>query len=58
VLTAVLVAWLKYGRATLPARHLLMIPIYVLWKLPLYLSFSVRGPYTTWERAERSPSGF
>jgi cellulose synthase/poly-beta-1,6-N-acetylglucosamine synthase-like glycosyltransferase len=58
VLTAVFVAWVKYGRATLPARHLLMIPIYIFWKLPLYLSFSVRGPYTTWERAERSPSGF
>ncbi len=56
--TAVFSAWLKYGRQTLPARYLLMIPFYVVWKLPLYLSFVTRGPAHNWERAERSASGF
>jgi cellulose synthase/poly-beta-1,6-N-acetylglucosamine synthase-like glycosyltransferase len=58
VLVAVLSAWAKFGRATFPARYLVMIPLYVVWKIPLYLSFAFRGPYATWERAERSASGF
>jgi len=58
VLVAVLSAWARFGRATFPARYLVMIPLYVAWKIPLYLSFAFRGPYATWERAERSASGF
>jgi cellulose synthase/poly-beta-1,6-N-acetylglucosamine synthase-like glycosyltransferase len=58
VLFAVFSAWAKFGRATFPARYLVMIPLYVVWKIPLYLSFAFRGPYATWERAERSASGF
>jgi cellulose synthase/poly-beta-1,6-N-acetylglucosamine synthase-like glycosyltransferase len=58
VLVAVFGSWFKFGRTTFPARYLFMIPLYVAWKIPLYLSFALRGPYTTWERAERSPSGF
>jgi cellulose synthase/poly-beta-1,6-N-acetylglucosamine synthase-like glycosyltransferase len=58
VLAATLASWAKFGRKTFPARYLLMIPFYVAWKIPLYLSFAVRGPYATWERAERSASGF
>jgi hypothetical protein len=58
VVAAVGVAWFKFGRTTFPARYLFMIPFYVVWKIPLYWSFAVRGPYTTWERAERSTTGF
>jgi cellulose synthase/poly-beta-1,6-N-acetylglucosamine synthase-like glycosyltransferase len=58
VFAGIFAAWLRFGRTTFPARYLFMIPYYVVWKLPLYLSFAVRGPYTTWERAERSASGF
>jgi cellulose synthase/poly-beta-1,6-N-acetylglucosamine synthase-like glycosyltransferase len=58
VVAAVLAAWFKFGRATFPLRYLFMIPFYILWKIPLYWSFAFRGPYGTWERAERSASGF
>ncbi len=58
VAAAVSSAWLKYGRETLPARYLFLIPFYVAWKLPLYVSLLRRGPSHSWERAERSASGF
>src|SRR5262245_47213360 len=58
VITAVFAAWFKFGRTTFPARYLFMIPFYVVWKIPLYWSFAFRSPHGTWERAERSTSGF
>ena len=51
---AVLVAWLRFGRGLLPLRSLLAVPMYVAWKLPLYLSYLVRGRHDDWERAERT----
>jgi len=51
-------AWLKFGQEILPARHLLTVPLYVMWKLPLYLSFIARGAYPHWDRTERSSSAF
>jgi cellulose synthase/poly-beta-1,6-N-acetylglucosamine synthase-like glycosyltransferase len=54
VTSGVLVAWLAHGRDTLRARQLLSIPLYVLWKLPLYFSFLTRGRHATWDRTERS----
>jgi cellulose synthase/poly-beta-1,6-N-acetylglucosamine synthase-like glycosyltransferase len=50
---AVLTAWIVFGRATLPLRYVAVIPLYVLWKIPLYLSFFVRGKHKTWERTQR-----
>jgi cellulose synthase/poly-beta-1,6-N-acetylglucosamine synthase-like glycosyltransferase len=50
---AVLGAWIKFGRATLPLRYVVVIPLYVLWKIPLYLAFFLRGKHKTWERTER-----
>lgn len=52
----VLVAWYAYGRDTLRPRHLLSIPLYAAWKIPLYLAFLVRGRHRTWERTERQPN--
>lgn len=49
---AILLAWLRFGRDQLPAKTLLAIPLYVLWKIPLYLAFLVR-PQTKWVRTER-----
>jgi cellulose synthase/poly-beta-1,6-N-acetylglucosamine synthase-like glycosyltransferase len=56
IAAGVLVAWFAYGRDTLKARHLLAIPLYAVWKLPLYLSFLARGRHHTWERTERRPN--
>jgi cellulose synthase/poly-beta-1,6-N-acetylglucosamine synthase-like glycosyltransferase len=56
IAAGVMVAWLAYGRDTLKARHLLAIPLYAAWKVPLYLSFLARGRHHTWERTERQRS--
>lgn len=52
IMTAILCAWMRFGRAELPARTLLAIPFYVLWKIPLYFAFLVR-PQTEWVRTDR-----
>jgi cellulose synthase/poly-beta-1,6-N-acetylglucosamine synthase-like glycosyltransferase len=54
VVMSVLLAWAKFGRQTIALRHLFLVPFYMLWKVPLYLSFIARGRHTSWERAERS----
>ena len=45
-------AWLRFGRATLPARTLFRAPFYVLRKLPLYAGFIFR-PQRDWVRTQR-----
>lgn len=45
-------AWARFGRANLPVLTLLTVPLYILWKIPLYLAFLVR-PQTKWIRTER-----
>lgn len=52
--TAIVGAWLKFGRADLPLMALLGVPAYILWKVPLYLTFLIR-PQTKWIRTERDP---
>jgi cellulose synthase/poly-beta-1,6-N-acetylglucosamine synthase-like glycosyltransferase len=54
VVVAVAIAWLRFGRRTLPLRYLVFIPAYVLWKIPLYLAFFARRKQQKWERTERS----
>lgn len=50
---AVLGAWLRFGRSTLPAATLLRLPLYLAWKLPLTLRLvRGRGP-AGWVRTER-----
>lgn len=45
-------AWAKFGRANLPVLTLLAVPLYILWKIPLYFAFLVQ-PQTKWIRTER-----
>ncbi|GAX37576.1 glycosyltransferase family 2 protein [Nodularia sp. NIES-3585] len=52
LLTAIFVAWYNFGRTDLPLRQLLVIPFYILWKIPLYFQFLVR-PQSLWVRTER-----
>jgi cellulose synthase/poly-beta-1,6-N-acetylglucosamine synthase-like glycosyltransferase len=52
ILSAVLAAWLKFGRTELPLKTVLAIPLYILWKIPLYFAFLVK-PQTQWIRTER-----
>lgn len=52
MLLAILTAWASYGRTELPAKALLAIPLYVLWKIPLYFAFLIK-PQTRWVRTDR-----
>jgi cellulose synthase/poly-beta-1,6-N-acetylglucosamine synthase-like glycosyltransferase len=54
IAVGVLAGWLRYGRELVRPRDLLSIPMYVLWKLPLYFSFFSKGKQQSWERTERS----
>jgi hypothetical protein len=50
----VLLGWYAYGRQLVRARDLLSVPLYLVWKLPLYIGFFARKKQSSWERTERS----
>lgn len=52
VLLGTAVAWWCHGRAVLPWRQLLRVPLYVAWKLPLYFGL-LRGRERAWRRTRR-----
>ena len=54
-LILVLAAWMAGGRPYLRGAALLSAPLYVLWKLPIYLGF-LRKPETRWTRTPRRDS--
>lgn len=45
-------AWIIHGRSTVHLLALVQAPLYVLWKIPLYLGF-FRKPETLWQRTRR-----
>lgn len=49
---AILLGWLAVGRKILPFGTLLRVPLYILWKLPIYLKLA-RGADRRWTRTER-----
>jgi cellulose synthase/poly-beta-1,6-N-acetylglucosamine synthase-like glycosyltransferase len=51
---SVLAAWVTQGRELIPLRHALLVPAYMLWKLPLYGAFLARRKQATWEQTERA----
>ncbi|NER78828.1 MAG: glycosyltransferase [Leptolyngbya sp. SIO1D8] len=52
LLISILVAWGKWGGKDLPLLQLLAVPLYILWKIPIYFKF-VLNPQSTWIRTER-----
>ncbi|HEY9811878.1 MAG TPA: glycosyltransferase family 2 protein [Halomicronema sp.] len=52
ILLAILTAWAKFGREEFPLTTLLAVPVYILWKIPVYLAFLVRRQ-TQWIRTNR-----
>lgn len=52
IATAVGLAWLKFGRTVVTGRELLMAPVYVLAKLPVYVRFLFRRQ-AEWVRSKR-----
>ena len=55
ILISILGAWARFGRE-LPLLSLLVVPFYILWKIPLYLNFMI-NPQTKWVRTERDING-
>lgn len=52
---SVLLAWLTQGRELVPLRYALLVPGYMIWKVPLYVAFAARRKQETWEQTERTP---
>jgi len=52
IFAAVLMSWAKFARKALPIGVLLAVPLYIFWKIPLYLRFLIK-PQTKWIRTER-----
>ncbi|SEH18219.1 Glycosyltransferase, catalytic subunit of cellulose synthase and poly-beta-1,6-N-acetylglucosamine synthase [Sphingopyxis sp. YR583] len=50
--TLLTVAWWRYGRAMLPFAALLRVPLYIVWKIPIYLGLFTRSQ-THWNRTKR-----
>jgi cellulose synthase/poly-beta-1,6-N-acetylglucosamine synthase-like glycosyltransferase len=45
--------WVRYGREAVPFRYLLLVPLYVIWKIPLYAWFLFGRREPQWRRTER-----
>jgi cellulose synthase/poly-beta-1,6-N-acetylglucosamine synthase-like glycosyltransferase len=50
---AVLSTWARFGGDRLPLRYALLVPLYVLWKIPMYFTFFLKGKHKVWERTRR-----
>lgn len=50
--TLLVVTWWRHGRAILPFTDLLRIPVYIIWKIPIYVGFFTRNQ-TDWNRTTR-----
>lgn len=48
-----LLAWWREGRAFLSPASLARLPLYVLWKVPMYLRLARSGAPKVWQRTER-----
>ncbi|MEL6494746.1 MAG: glycosyltransferase family 2 protein [Cyanobacteria bacterium J06623_7] len=52
LLGGVMLAWVKFGRSDLPLKNLMIIPLYILGKIPIYLQFLIK-PQSRWLKTER-----
>jgi hypothetical protein len=51
---SVLINWIVAGHRWLGLQALLRLPLYLLWKIPIYLRI-VKGEEIVWTRTERAP---
>lgn len=49
---AIGLAWQRYGRSEISLKQLVQIPLYILWKIPLYVGYIIK-PEKRWIRTER-----
>ena len=52
LIVSILLAWSRFGKEMLSLRHLLAIPLYIISKIPIYISFIVK-PKKEWVRTSR-----
>lgn len=52
LLLLLLLAWARFGRTQIRASQLLALPLYMAWKLPIYIAALVR-PERRWKRTDR-----
>jgi len=52
LLFSVFLAWARHGRRRIPGRVLILAPLYILWKIPVYLAFFFRRQ-KAWVRTPR-----
>jgi cellulose synthase/poly-beta-1,6-N-acetylglucosamine synthase-like glycosyltransferase len=52
LVSAVGLAWSRFAQGDLSLTTLLRVPLYILWKIPVYLKF-VRDPQVEWVRTRR-----
>jgi len=52
LLGSIVAGWAAFARKTLPLGRLLAAPLYIAWKIPIYLNFIVRRE-KAWVRTER-----
>ena len=57
ILIAITTSWIKFAREIIPLKTLLTIPIYLLWKIPLYFNFLIK-PQSRWLKTERDDNTF
>lgn len=50
---ALALAWCQGGSRFVPLRGLLQAPLYLAWKLPMYVAFAIRGTPKEWKRTAR-----
>lgn len=51
----IVAAWWKFGRALISPKILFLLPVYVLWKIPIYFKLMF-APQRAWVRTERKPA--
>jgi cellulose synthase/poly-beta-1,6-N-acetylglucosamine synthase-like glycosyltransferase len=53
ILISIFAAYIKFGNEYIPIKLLIAAPVYLVWKLPIYLSFLFK-PQRKWIRTERN----
>lgn len=52
LISAVVIAWARFAQSDLALTTLLRVPVYILWKIPVYLKF-ITEPQVEWVRTRR-----